>query len=78
MQEIDLYRIYFCEFKGKIVTAKIIAQTDKFLYVQLSNKERIKIKYNELYNSESEVSNAIALRAKREELYKDYEEPTFA
>lgn len=78
MQELDLYRIYFCEFEGKIVTAKIIAQTDKFLYVQLSNKEHIKIKYNELYNSESEVSNAIALRVKREELYKDYEEPTFA
>lgn len=61
MQELDLYRTYFCEFKGKVVTAKIIAQTDKFLYVQLSNKEQIKIKYNELYNSESEVSNAIAL-----------------
>ena len=71
MQELDLYRTYFCEFKGKVVTAKIIAQTDKFLYVQLSNKEHTKIKYNELYNSESEVSNAIALRAKREELYKN-------
>lgn len=78
MQELDLYRTYFCEFKGKIVTTKIIAQTDKFLYVQLSNKERTKIKYNELYNSESEVYNAIALRAKREELSKDYKEPTFA
>lgn len=78
MQELDLYRTYFCKFKGKVVTAKIIAQTDNFLYVQLSNKERIKIKYNELYNSESEVSNAIALRAKREELYKDFKEPTFA
>lgn len=33
MQELDLYRTYFCEFEGKAVTAKIIAQTDKFLYV---------------------------------------------
>ena len=46
--------------------------------MQLSNKEHIKIKYNELYNSESEAHNAIALRAEREELFKDYKEPTFA
>lgn len=78
MQELDLYKTYFYEYRGKIVTAKIIAQTDKFLYVQLSNKERIKIKYDELYNSELEVHNAISSRIKMEELYKDFKEPTFA
>lgn len=33
MQELDLYKTYFYEYEGKIVTAKIIAQTYKFLYV---------------------------------------------
>lgn len=63
MQELDLYRIYFCEFEGKIVTAKIIAQTDKFLYAQLSNGKKIK-EYNSsnLYNTKEELIRYIIER----------------
>lgn len=77
MKNIDLYKIYYYNDNGSIVPARIIAQTDRFLHIQLSNKKRIMIPYNELYNSKLEAYNHILQQAKIEALYKDYVEPTF-
>lgn len=77
MKNIDLYKIYYYNDNGSIVPARIIAQTDRFLHIQLSNKKRIMIPYNQLYNSKLEAYNYILQQAKIEALYKDYVEPTF-
>ena len=56
MQELDLYKTYFYEYGGKIVTAKIIAQTPYFLYLQLSNGEKIYERYSDnIYNTKEEL-----------------------
>ena len=69
MKDINLYKTYYCEYAGNIVTAKIIAQTNKFLFVQLDNGEQIKLSYNKLYNTKEEINNKNLQRANLEKAY---------
>ena len=77
MKDIDLYKTYYYNYNGNIVTAKIISQTDKSIFVQLSNEKRIKISYDELYDHKEDIDKKNLQRAKLEKMYEGYVEPTF-